>query len=228
MSSLFSAAPTPFWSSALASAALQASTSSLVSFSPLCDSCIVRPPYEQGPPVFSQMKSAMFVRSGATFAAGSALKAGPIRGSASAFVQNASTTPAMPSRPPSRRYSDGVDGAVVCEPIEAHAASPSETTSSIRLPHTPVRFICSPWGPRYGPGTCALRSAQPAFTALVVLDVPVRLAGADLGQAQIELLDVGVVAQGGGRPFQDDAPVLHDVAVLGDGQGQGGVLLDEE
>src|SRR5205807_4384988 len=127
-------------------------------------------------------KSAMLLLSGPTLVAGSDLKAGPRRGSASALVTNASTTPAMPSRPPSRRSSDGA-GALL---IEAHAVRPSVATSTGRLPHTPIRVI-----------ERSLPLAQPAFAALVVLDVAVGLARADFGEAQVKLLDVGVVAQAG-------------------------------
>jgi len=42
--------------------------------------------------------------------------------------------------------------------------------------------------------------AEPAFAALVVLDLAIRLAGTDLGEAERELLDVGVLAEGVGTP----------------------------
>src|SRR5262245_59615853 len=85
-------------------------------------------------------------------------------------------------------------------------------------------------------GTAGLRrspgpmcpSAQPAFASLVVLDVPIRLPGAHLGQAQIKLLDVRVIAQPGRRALQHDPPVLHDVAMIGNGQGQARVLLHKK
>lgn len=52
--------------------------------------------------------------------------------------------------------------------------------------------------------------------------------GAGLTDAEIELLDVGVLAHLGGGAFENDAAVLHDVAVLGDGERHFGVLLDEQ
>src|SRR5437867_12139427 len=108
-------------SSAFASAALQVSKSSRASPRPLCDSFLVRPRYEHGPPVFSQMKSAMLLQSGPTLAAGSALKPGPMRGPASASVQNPSTRPAQPFRPYRQQQSHGAGS----PRIEAHQVSSS-------------------------------------------------------------------------------------------------------
>src|SRR2546421_11091748 len=91
------------------------------------------------------------------------------------------------------------------ESLPAHAPRPiaTKTTSSA---HPSVRLIRPS------------RSAQPAFTALVVLHLAIGLARAHLGEAQVELLDVGVVAQAGGGALQHDAAVFHHVAVVGDGQ----------
>src|SRR5262245_8298090 len=47
-------------------------------------------------------------------------------------------------------------------------------------------------------------SAQPPLATLVVLHVTVGLPGAHLREAQVELLDVRVLAQRGGGPFQHD------------------------
>src|SRR5690349_16089606 len=71
-------------------------------------------------------------------------------------------------------------------------------------------------------------SGKPALAALIVLDVAVGLAGADLVEAEIELADIGVRAQSLDITLQHDAPVLHDVATVGYGQGHGGVLLDQK
>src|SRR5262245_22948923 len=70
--------------------------------------------------------------------------------------------------------------------------------------------------------------AQPAFAALVVLDVPVGLPGPDLGQPEVELLDIRVVAELVRGAVEHDAPALHHVAVVGDAEVEGSVLLDEE
>src|SRR5215471_575803 len=65
-----------------------------------------------------------------------------------------------------------------------------------------------PW-PRSGLG-------EPALAAPVVLEVAIGLACADFVEPEIELLDVGVLSQGLGRAFEDDAAVLHNVAVVSD------------
>src|SRR2546422_10387421 len=49
-----------------------------------------------------------------------------------------------------------------------------------------------------------------------------------LGQPEVELLHVGVLAQRLHRTVQHDPSVLHDVAVLGDGECHRRVLLDEQ
>src|SRR6266850_1566023 len=89
-------------------------------------------------------------------------------------------------------------------------------TKSSTTPHPSTRLIESP-----------PVSAEPAFTALVVFDLAVRLAAPDLGEAEVELLDVGILAQGVGGALQHDPAVLHHVTVIGDGQRQGRVLLDQ-
>src|ERR1051326_309586 len=74
----------------------------------------------------------------------------------------------------------------------------------------------------------AIYSRQPALAPLVMLDVAVGLARADLVETEIEFLDVGVAAQLLGRTFQHDAAVLHHVAVVGDVEHDCCVLLDDE
>src|SRR6266853_5499992 len=88
--------------------------------------------------------------------------------------------------------------------------------NSVSSPHPRTRLM------RFALPCEGFRSAQPAFAALVMLHFAVRLAGPDLGEPQVELLDVSVLPEGLGAAFQHDAPVLHHVAVLGDGEGQRG------
>src|SRR6266481_7330331 len=76
-----------------------------------------------------------------------------------------------------------------------------------------------------GPG-CGL--GETALAAPVVLEVEIGLACADFVEPEVELLDVGDLSQGFGRALEDDAAVLHDVAVVGDIERHGGVLLDQE
>src|SRR5262245_324781 len=143
------------------------------------------------------------------------LKRALTRGSAAMLAVKSPTTRAMPSRPPRRLYSEGMAD-VWPPPMLAQALRFTAMTTTSR-PHPSTRLIESPSG-----------SAEPAFTALVVLHFPIRLASPDLGQAEIELLDVGVFAQAVRGTLQHDPPVLHHVAVVSDRQRQGGVLLDQQ
>src|SRR4029077_7351063 len=77
------------------------------------------------------------------------------------------------------------------------------------------------WWPGWGSG-------EPALAAPVLLEVAIGLARADLVEPEIELLDVGVLLQGFSRALEYDPAVLHDVAVVGDIERHGGVLLDQE
>src|SRR2546428_8346627 len=72
------------------------------------------------------------------------------------------------------------------------------------------------------------RSERPALAALVELHVREALAPAGGAEPKVELADVVVAAQLGGRTVEDDPAVLHDVAVIRDAQGHLGVLLDEQ
>src|ERR671915_442256 len=78
------------------------------------------------------------------------------------------------------------------------------------------------------PTPAGMTVLQPSLPPLVVLDVAVAPALAGLGEAEIELLHVGVALELVRRPLQDDAAVLHDVAVVGDAQGEARVLLDDQ
>src|SRR5438309_5038067 len=71
-------------------------------------------------------------------------------------------------------------------------------------------------------------SECPALPPLVELHLFEALAAAGLAEAEVELADVVVAAQLGGRTVEDDPAVLHDVAVIRDAQGHLGVLLDEQ
>src|SRR5437870_438697 len=72
------------------------------------------------------------------------------------------------------------------------------------------------------------RLGKPALAAPVVLEVAVGFARTDLVEAEIELLDVGVLPHRLGRSFEDDAAIFHDVAMVGDVERHGGVLLDQQ
>src|SRR5256886_974870 len=71
-------------------------------------------------------------------------------------------------------------------------------------------------------------SERPALPPLIELHLPEALAAAGRAEPQVELADVVVAAQLGGGTVEDDAAVLHDVAVIRDAQGHLGVLLDEQ
>src|SRR5438477_12106041 len=55
---------------------------------------------------------------------------------------------------------------------------------------------------------------QPALAPAIVLGVAVGFAGAGLVEAEIEFLDVRVLAQLLGRALEHDAAVFHDIAVI--------------
>src|SRR5262249_39574135 len=133
--------------------------------------------------------------------------------SATTLATKSSTIWEIPSRPPSCLYTEG--GGAGGD--DAHPVEPTSVATRITTPPHPI-----------APRTMSVLLGQPAFTALVVLHVTVRLASADLGQPEVELLDVGVVPQRRRRALQHDPAVLHHVAVVGDGQRQGRVLLHEQ
>src|SRR5215475_2869256 len=71
------------------------------------------------------------------------------------------------------------------------------------------------------------RLSIPAAAPAVLLDVAIA-AAALAAAAEIELADILVTAQPLGRAVEDDAAVLDHVAVVGDVEGDLGVLLHEQ
>src|SRR2546428_257155 len=71
-------------------------------------------------------------------------------------------------------------------------------------------------------------SREPSLAAPIMLHVAVALPLADAGEPQVELLDVLVLADRPGVAVEDDAPVLHHVAVLSEPERHRGVLLGEQ
>src|SRR5881396_4143900 len=71
-------------------------------------------------------------------------------------------------------------------------------------------------------------SRQPPLAPAVMLHVAVALPLADAGEPQVELLDVLVLADRPGVAVEDDASVLHHVAVLSEPERHRGVLLREQ
>src|SRR6266545_7085335 len=71
------------------------------------------------------------------------------------------------------------------------------------------------------------RSREPAFPPAVVFDVAVALALPDSAEAQVELLDVLVLADRLGVAVQHDAARLHHVGVLGGFERHRHVLLGQ-
>src|SRR5207245_10280675 len=71
------------------------------------------------------------------------------------------------------------------------------------------------WRPLGSRAASAPTSRQPSLPSSVVLHVPIALALADTGQAQIELLDVLVLADRLRVTVQHDPAILHDIAMLG-------------
>src|SRR5712691_10199423 len=73
-----------------------------------------------------------------------------------------------------------------------------------------------------------IHSRQPSLAPAVMLGLTIGFAGAGLVEPEIEFLDVGILPQAFGRAFEHDAAVLHDIAVVGDIERQGRVLLDQQ
>src|SRR5262245_33316809 len=107
-------------------------------------------------------------------------------------------------------------------PISANsspASTASETRSStVRPPNASDRRSIS-------------SSAIPSPAAAILLDVAVAAALAALLAAlaaEVEFLDVGMIAQALGRAVEHDAAVLHHIAVVGDLERHRGALLDDQ
>src|SRR5262249_11735973 len=70
-------------------------------------------------------------------------------------------------------------------------------------------------------------SAIPSPVAAILLDVAVARSLSGLA-SQVELLNVGMIAQPLGGAVEHDLAILHDVAVIGNLQRDGGTLLNHE
>src|ERR1700757_691017 len=70
-------------------------------------------------------------------------------------------------------------------------------------------------------------SAIPPPAPAILLDVAIAAPRAG-GAAEVELLHVGMLAQPLGGAVEHDAAVLHDVAVVRDGERDRGALLDQQ
>src|SRR5712692_8206826 len=75
--------------------------------------------------------------------------------------------------------------------------------------------------------TTKLLLRQPALAAAVEFDLAVAFAARG-GEAEVEFLDVLVLAQRGGGAVHHDAAVFEDVAIAGVTQRDVGVLLGDE
>src|SRR5262245_18757849 len=101
-------------------------------------------------------------------------------------------------------------------PIRANS-SPAATAND-----TPSRTVRPP---KRSVRRSTANSAIPSPAAAVLLDVAVAAALAG-SLAEVELLDVAMLAQALGGAVEHDAAVLHHVGVVGDVEGEGGALLD--
>ena len=63
---------------------------------------------------------------------------------------------------------------------------------------------------------------------VITFNIPVRALSAHFSQAQIKSLHVLIVPQLFHSIIQDDPSVLHDIAVVGYGQSQSSVLLNQQ
>src|SRR5262249_13853684 len=73
-----------------------------------------------------------------------------------------------------------------------------------------------------------LRSAIPPSASAILLDIAIVASRTSLSLPQIELLHIAMAAQAIARDGKDEAPILHDIAVIGDCKGHGRALLDQE
>src|SRR6185503_458431 len=78
------------------------------------------------------------------------------------------------------------------------------------------------------PRWASAESGQPALAAPVALRVAVGFAAADVVQAEVELLDVGILRERLGAAFEHDAAGLDDVAMVRELERERGVLLHQQ
>src|SRR2546427_2212167 len=102
-------------------------------------------------------------------------------------------------------------------PVATRKLTPPRTRSPPKASRTSSTARSAPRG-----------SAMPAPLAAILLDLAIAPRLAPLADAEVELADVGVLEQPGRGVLVDDPAALHDVAVVGDPEGGGRVLLDEE
>src|SRR5262249_6265718 len=104
-------------------------------------------------------------------------------------------------------------------PIRANsspASTASDTPSSTRRP------------PKLSDSGSISSSAIPPTATAVLLDLAVAARAAPPCLPQIELLDVGVIAEPRGVTVEHDAAVLQHVAEVGDGERGRRALLDQQ
>src|SRR5215831_15960430 len=101
-------------------------------------------------------------------------------------------------------------------PISANSSGPS------RANDTPSSTI-KPLKRRLRPSTC--RSAIPSPAASVLLDCAIAASLSAPRLSEIELLHILMVAQPMAVAVEHDAPVLHDVTVVGEGKRHGHALF---
>ncbi len=75
-------------------------------------------------------------------------------------------------------------------------------------------------------GQAALK--HPALAAFVELEIFETLPTPSFTEPQIELTHVLIAPQHLSGTVQDDPAVLHDIAVMGDAEGDLGILLDQQ
>jgi hypothetical protein len=70
-------------------------------------------------------------------------------------------------------------------------------------------------------------SGEPALAAAVVFYIAIAVALSDTGQAQVKLFDILVLPEHFGLAIQHDSTVFHDIAILHDAEGHGGILFSQ-
>src|SRR5262245_37827852 len=110
---------------------------------------------------------------------------------------------------------------VLPAPLGPMSANSSPAATAIDTSSSTVR------PPKRRRSRSTARSAIPSPAAAILLHVAIAPArAADL--AEVELLDVGVIAQALGAAVENDAAVLHHIGMVGDGECEGGALLDQD